>query len=88
MAGAFIPAEEMIKALTALTGIPAYKYHAFELLVMLDLDVYQATRRLIVPADPEFSKLHRVLQSVYCRKNCSMPAVSTAAPNSASRCAL
>jgi hypothetical protein len=52
MAGAFIPAEEMIKALTALTGIPAYKYHAFELLVMLDLDVYQATRRLIVSRRP------------------------------------
>lgn len=68
-ADGFIPAEEMIKALTTLTGMPAYKYRAFELLVTLDLDIYKATRRLIVPADLELSRLHRVLQSVYCWKN-------------------
>lgn len=68
-ADGFIPAEEMIKALTALTGMPAYKYRAFELLVTLDLDIYKATRRLIVPADLKLSKLHRVLQSVYRWKN-------------------
>ena len=68
----FIPAEEFIKALTALTGLPAYKYRAFELLVTLDLDIYKAVRRLIVPADLEFSKLHSVLQSVYSWKNCHL----------------
>lgn len=68
-ADAFIPAEKMKKALTALTGMPAYKYRAYELLVTLNLDVYQATRRLIVPADLEFTRLHKVLQSVYCWKN-------------------
>lgn len=55
----------MIKTLTALTGKPAYKYRTFEMLVTLDLDVYKATRRLIVPADLEFSRLHKVLQDVF-----------------------
>lgn len=53
----------MIKALSELTGKPAYKYRAFELLVTLDLEVYKATRRIIVPADLEFTRLHKVLQS-------------------------
>lgn len=65
----FNPAEKMKKALAALTGMPVYQYRAFELLVTLDLDVYQATRRLIVPADLGFTGLHKVLQSVYCWKN-------------------
>ena len=71
-ADAFIPAEEMIKALTSLTGMPAYNYRAFELLVTLNLDIYQATRRLIVPANLGFSKLHKVLQSVYSWKSCHL----------------
>lgn len=67
--GDFIPAREMIKALAELAGKPAYKYRAFELLVTLDLEIYKATRRLIVPADIEFAKLHKVLQSVFSWKN-------------------
>lgn len=67
--GGFIPAREMVKALTELTGKPAYKYRAFELLVTLDLDIYKATRRLIVPADIDFAKLHKVLQRVFAWKN-------------------
>lgn len=60
----FIPCQTMIKALSQLTGKPAYKYRAFELLVTLDLEAYKATRRIIVPADLEFTRLHKVLQSV------------------------
>lgn len=65
----FFPAEEMANALTKLTGTPAWRCRAFELLVTLDLDVYKATRRLIVPADIEFSRLHEVLQKVFDWKN-------------------
>lgn len=65
----FIPASEMIKALTTLTGKPAYRYRAFELLVTLDLEIYKAARRLIVPADISFQRLHEVLQRVFDWKN-------------------
>lgn len=65
----YIPAEKMIEALTELTGKSAYKYRAFELLVTLDLKIYKATRRLIVPADMEFTKLHKLLQDVFDWKN-------------------
>jgi hypothetical protein len=66
------PCEAMFAALTKLTGKPIYKYRAFELLVTLDLEVYKATRRLIVPADITFSDLHGVLQRVFSWKNCHM----------------
>lgn len=59
----------MIKALSELTGKSTYKYRAFELLVTLDLEIYKATRRLIVPADTEFQMLHAVLQDVFDWKN-------------------
>jgi len=36
-----------------------YKYLAFELLVTLDLEVYKAVRRIIVPADLKFGGLHK-----------------------------
>lgn len=65
----FIPATKMIKALSELIGKPAYKYRAFELLVTLDLEIYKATRRLIVPADIELQRLHAVLQDVFDWKN-------------------
>src|SRR5690625_6417250 len=61
----FIPYEKMMTALSELTGKQAYKYRAYELLVTLDLDVYKAVRKLIVPADLEFTRLHKVLQSVF-----------------------
>lgn len=65
----FTPAKEMINALSKLTGKQPYKYRAYELLVTLDLEAYKAQRRLIVPADIEFSQLHKVLQTVYEWKN-------------------
>lgn len=68
----FIPAEKMIKAVEKLTGKPAYHYRAYELLVTLDLEIYKAVRRLIVPADIEFANLHRLLQKVFGWRNCHM----------------
>lgn len=62
---AFVPFKKMIKALAELTGKKVYKYRAFELLITLDLIVYQAVRRIIVPADIEFKNLHKVMQSLF-----------------------
>ena len=61
----FVPYEVMADSLSELTGKPVYKYRALELLVTLDLEVYKAMRRIIVPADIEFARLHKVLQSVF-----------------------
>ena len=85
--GGFIPAREMIKALAELTGKPAYKYSAFELLVTLDLDIYKAMRRLIVPADIEFAKLHKVLQRVFNWKDYHLYDFSVFDKKSAEPCA-
>ena len=68
----YIPAKEMPKALSALTGKPAYQYCAFELLVSLDLEIYKAIRRLIVPASIPFSRLHKLLQRVFDWKDCHL----------------
>ncbi|QAT40649.1 plasmid pRiA4b ORF-3 family protein [Clostridium sp. JN-9] len=66
---AFYPYVAMINALSKVTGRQAYKYRAFELLVTLDLDIYKAVRKIIVPADIQFKQLHKVLQSVFEWKN-------------------
>ena len=65
----FIPYQAMINALSELTGKQAYKYRAFELLVTLDLEVYKVERRIIVPSDIDFARLHKVLQSVFSWQN-------------------
>ena len=65
----FYPYQAMIKAHSELTGKQAYKRRAFELLVTLDLEVYKAVRRIIVPADLEFARLHKVLQFVFGWEN-------------------
>jgi hypothetical protein len=65
----FYPYKAMVDALTELTGMQAYKCRAFELLVSLDLEVYKAERKLIVPADLEFAQFHKVLQYVFHWKN-------------------
>lgn len=57
--------QRMSGALAALTGLPVYDQHAFELLVTLDLEIYKATRRIIVPQDMSFHHLHRLLQAVF-----------------------
>ncbi|MGL4522469.1 MAG: plasmid pRiA4b ORF-3 family protein [Bacilli bacterium] len=61
---AFYPYQMMIEKLEALTSLPGYKYQALELLISLDLEVYKAERRIIVPSNMEFSRLHDVLQMV------------------------
>lgn len=61
----YIPAEKMIEALTGLTGKAAYSYRAFVIQAVLDLKIYKATRRLIVPANLALTKLHTVLQRAY-----------------------
>ena len=68
-AESYKPAEKMIKALSDLTNKHIYNYRAFEILVTLDLKIYKATRRLIVPANIDFNKLHNVLQQVFNWKN-------------------
>jgi hypothetical protein len=68
----FVPYRAMMNALTELTGIQAYKYRAFELLVTLDLEVYKAVRRIIVPANLELIRFHKILQSVFDWKNCHL----------------
>lgn len=68
-AESYIPAEEMIKALERFTGKTPYNYRAFELLVTLDLDIYKATRRVIVPANIELTQLHYLLQHLYKWEN-------------------
>ena len=65
----FYPYKSMISALSELTGKQAYKYRAFELMITLDLEVYKGVRRIIVPADIEFTRLHKVLQSVFSWQN-------------------
>lgn len=65
----YFPYRAMIHELSELTGKQAHNYRAFELHVTLDLDVYKAERRMIVPADFKFSDLHKVLQSVFDWKN-------------------
>jgi hypothetical protein len=65
----FWPYKEMINALSELTGMQAYKYRAFELLVTLDLDIYKAVRKIVVPAYIQFRQLHKVLQSVFEWRN-------------------
>ena len=68
-AESFVPAEVMIRALTQLAGKPAFRYQAFELLVTLDLEIYRAIRRVIVPASIEFTQLHKLLQRLFKWEN-------------------
>lgn len=65
----FHPYKAMVDALTELTGMQAYKCRAFELRISLDLEVYKAERKVIVPADLQFARLHKVLQYVFHWKN-------------------
>ncbi|HAU31377.1 MAG TPA: hypothetical protein DCW46_03680 [Desulfotomaculum sp.] len=39
------------------------------MLVTLDLEVYKAVRRIIVPADLEFARFYKLLQSAFGWKN-------------------
>jgi hypothetical protein len=63
------PFETMFAALVKLTGKPIYKYRAYELCATLDLKIYKAVRRIIVPANVTFSDFHIVLQRVFAWEN-------------------
>ena len=62
--------EILVSGIEALGSYATGKPHAFELMVTLDLEVYKAVRRIILPADIEFTRLHKVLQSAFDWKNC------------------
>jgi hypothetical protein len=66
------PLETMNKMLAEITDKPIYSYPAYELLVTLDLDIYKAKRRLIVPADIEMQRLHRLIQHVFNWNSCHL----------------
>jgi hypothetical protein len=61
----FHPYKKMIKAMKDLTGMQPYKSRAFELKITLDLEVYTAERKIIVPADMSFKKFHKVIQNIF-----------------------
>ena len=65
----YVPAEEMTKALSNLASKPMYKYRAFELVITLDLEIYKATRQVVVPAHIELSSLHNLIQRLFRWKN-------------------
>lgn len=65
----FYPYKAMSTALEELTGKTTYQYKAYELLITLDLDIYQAKRKIIVPAHIPLEKFHLVLQKVFNWKN-------------------
>jgi len=62
------PRENAVKAF-AVYGLPVLKIRALDLHVRLDLDGKDAVRRLRVPANMTFSKLHIVLQRAFAWQN-------------------
>jgi hypothetical protein len=65
----FYPYKAMIKAMEDLTGLQPYKSRAFELRITLDLEIYTAERRILVPADMSFTNFHKVIQRVFDWRN-------------------
>ena len=65
----FYPYKLMREELKKITGKEIYKYRAFELEVTLDLDIYKAIRKIIVPAHMQLATFHNVLQSIFDWKN-------------------
>ena len=59
------PYKVMGREFAKLTGQPINKSRVFEILVSLDLELYKAERRILVPADMKFSVLHEVLQRIF-----------------------
>ncbi len=65
----FFPYKSMIKAMENLTGIQPYKSRAFELRITLDLEIYIAERRILVPANLSFIDMHKVIQNLFDWRN-------------------
>lgn len=60
-----MPSEIMVSELKDFYSVEVIKCKAAELLVKLDLDVYFAERKVIVPLDIDFMELHKILQITY-----------------------
>ena len=60
----FKPKEKML-GLLGRYGLPVRKFRAFDLNVKLDLDDRSAVRRLRVPANITFERLHKLLQAAF-----------------------
>lgn len=63
--GEFVPSEAMKEMLVQLTSLPLYKYKAYELEISLDLEIYKAVRRIIVPANLRIKDLHKLIQRLF-----------------------
>jgi hypothetical protein len=61
----FEPHKKFLDELAKLTDKPIYDYRAYELLITLDVGVYKAKRRIIVPANIEMQYFHRIIQNVF-----------------------
>jgi hypothetical protein len=61
----FYPYKAMIKAMEELTGMQPYKSRAFELKITLDLEIYAAERKILVPADLRFTYFHKLIQDIF-----------------------
>ncbi|VDN48366.1 conserved protein of unknown function [Petrocella atlantisensis] len=61
----FYTYKAMIKAMEDLTGLQPYKSRAFELRITLDLEVYTAERKILVPANLSFTNMHKVIQKLF-----------------------
>ncbi len=59
------PGEEMYKDLEAFAGKPIFSCKAVQLKVTLDLEKYNVWRRIVMPVDISFNKLHKVLQAAF-----------------------
>lgn len=65
----FYPYKSMIKAMEELTGIQPYKSRAFELRITLNLEVYTAERKILVPANISFTNFHKLIQYIFDWRN-------------------
>jgi len=63
-----VPKEKMFELLGKY-GLPVRKCRAFDINVCLELDGTNAIRRLLVPANLTFEKLHKILQKAFNWKN-------------------
>lgn len=59
------PSEEMFKDLEVFAGKPIFFCKAVEIKVTLELEKYDVWRRLVVPVNISFPKLHKVLQAAF-----------------------
>ena len=66
------PDEEFYKDLKAFAGEQIFACKAAELKVILALEKHNVWRRIVVPADITFYKLHKVLQAAFGWKDCHL----------------